>query len=85
MHIHPDFRRRLRESPGNEGGRFEILPAGDYHMSIQLPDSWSLDLSPTPAPEDRVYWKVSIFAADGCVVTPSTHPRIFRDSLWRRY
>lgn len=45
MHINTDFRTRLRESPGSEGGRFELLPAGEYRMSIQPSPRSSLDLS----------------------------------------
>ena len=85
MHINPDFRTRLRECPGREGERFELLPAGDYQMSIQPPDGPTLDRSPAPALEDREYWKLAIYARDGTAATPSTHPRIFRDRLWRQY
>ena len=84
MDITPDFRTMLRERTDEEGGRFEQLTAGDFLVSIQFPDAWLLDRLPTRAPEDCDYWEVTLHGAGGALATPSTHPRLFRDELWRR-
>ena len=85
MEITPDFRTMLRERTDEEGGRFEQLTAGDFRVSIQSPDAWLLDRLSTRAPEDCDYWEVTLHGTDGALATPSTHPRLFRDELWRRY
>lgn len=85
MDINPDFRTRLRERSGDDTERFQLLPAGDCRMSIQFPKAWLPDLPSTNAPEDCDCWNVAVYTADGTPATPSTHPRIFHDGLWRRY
>ena len=85
MHMNPDFRTRLRDRAGGEGERFELLPAGSYWMSIQRPEGGLLEHLSVQALEDCDRWKVTILGADGSAATPSTHPRIFQDRLWRRY
>ena len=85
MDINPDFRTRLRERPGGGRERFELLQAGDYRMSIQLPELWFSVPSSFAALEDSDCWDVAIYTADGTTATPSTHPLIFQDALWRRY
>ena len=85
MDINPDFRTRLRERAGDERERFDLLRAGGYWMSVQLPEGSLLDLRSIRALEDCDRWKVAILAVDGAAATPSTHPRIFQHTLWRRY
>lgn len=85
MEINRDFRLLLHQRRADEGARFEHLPAGDFRLSIQFPEGWLPNRSATPALEDADYWEVVLYAADGTEATPSTHPRVFRDELWRRY
>ena len=85
MYINPDFRTRLRQRAGSYVERFDLLRAGGYWMSIQLPEERLLDLRSIRGLEDCDRWRVAILGADGIAATPSTHPRIFQNTLWRRY
>ena len=85
MNINPDFRTRLRDRPDGENETFELLRAGAHWISIQPPEAWLMNVTSSRALEDCERWRVAVFQADGTASTPSTHPRIFRDTLWRRY